>query len=486
MIRQKSLLFFRMMLLLVLLTSAACSSQSNVGIGKENPAGIVAVDRTFREYYQSIGGIAVLGFPIMEKFDWHNYECQYTEKALMCFNPLATSVDRFMLYPLANSFEFNDPAANEGTPVSEPSGETPIEVYQEFQPLYQKTNAGAPLTRVRYNPLERRIEQYFERAGFYRQINAPFGEVKLLAYGSYVCGDQCDYQPEAASIVSNLTQNIELPFLPVIARMSGTKDFGEPLTRPFTVEDNQTMQVFENVVLIGYPQQPETVRLLNIARRTGIEVEKPGPQTFDLSNHVVFYNVEGPLGYHVPLDFDEFIVRHGGREYSGNPLDEYYSDGDVIRQCFENYCLDYLPSEPQGEKVKMVALGARYLKQLNLSKDLLVHPIYTAGTIDLQVHENTPRVAPDEPQEIELTLTSTEDGQPVQHVEGSIQITLPDGTQRGFKFEPTGQNGSTIIKIPAQNQVPNGKIISYNICLDLTAENNPYCVQDDYLIWQIP
>jgi hypothetical protein len=486
MIRQKSLQFFRITLLLVLLTSTACSSPTSAPLGKENPVGIVAVDRTFREYYQSIGGIAVLGYPIMEKFDWHNYECQYTEKALMCFNPLATSSDRFMLYPLANSFEFSDPTANDSSPVSGTSGQTAIEIYQEFQPLYQKIDAGAPLTPVRYNPLERRIEQYFERAGFYRKIDAPFGEIKLLAYGSYICGDQCQFQPDAASTVSNLTQNIELPFLPVIARMSGTADFGEPLTRPFTVEDGQTMQVFENVVLTGYPQQPETVRLLNISRRTGVEAEQPGPQTFDLSNNVVFYNVEGPLGYHVPLDFDKFIVEHGGREYSGNPLEAYYSDGNTIRQCFENYCLDYIPSEPQGKKVKMVPLGARYLNQLNLQKELLVHPIYTAGTIALQVQERAPSVAADETQEIELMLTSTEDGQPVQHMEGSVQITLPDGSQRAFKFEPTGQDGSTVIKIPAQNQVPNGKIISYNICLDLMAENNPYCVQDSYLIWHIP
>ena len=258
-----------------------------------------------------------------------------------------------------------------------------VSIYKEFLPLYEKLKGelvvGKPITNVRFNPLEQRLEQYFENLGFYRLVEEPSGSVHLLAYGVFACGENCNYPARKGSAVSNQPLTVDMPFLPIIAKMDNPAAFGEPLTIPYQLENGQIQQVYENAVFVGNSINLETVRLLDVPVRLGYVVAEPGPQTMNSSDGIVFYNVDGANGFHVPIVFDTFIIGHGGREFSGNPIGEYFQIGDFIRQCFQNYCLDYYPNEIEQNRVKLAPLGEDFLKVANLPGESVIQFKFTSA-----------------------------------------------------------------------------------------------------------
>ena len=60
---------------------------------------------------------------------------------------------------------------------------------------------GQPLTGVRFNAEKGRLEQYFEKMGFYTLTDDPQHTVRLLAYGSYACQEQCSPSPPGSAII---------------------------------------------------------------------------------------------------------------------------------------------------------------------------------------------------------------------------------------------------------------------------------------------
>lgn len=439
----------------------------------------VAVDRVFQKFYRSLGGANYLGPGIYQLFDWGQIKCQYTEKALMCYDPNAESQKQFYLYPLGTTFNIIDSS-------SEIQPNDSIDVYKEFLPLYRQLNGeenvGRPITEVRFNPLEQRLEQYFEKVGFYRLVNDPNGAVHLLAYGVFACKEECSYPARKGSAVANQPLSIAMPFLPTIAKMDNPAAFGEPLTIPYQLDNGQIQQVYENAVFIGNSMQAETVRLLNLPILLGFSVEQPQPQGNSATSGMVFYNIDGANGFNVPTVFDQFIVGHGGREFSGNPIGEFFEIGDNYRQCFQNYCLDYIRNAENGKKVRLVPLGEEFLTKANLPENYIVRFKFTPETIKLQCEVQSPVLDPAQPQVIHITIHRSQDDQPISDVDFTITLTFPDGSRQEFITQPSNLLGKSQLDLPSFPSLKRGRVVGYQVCLN-QAIDAEVCIQKHYLIW---
>ncbi len=467
---------------LVWVNLSACASRSTP-VTIQQP-GTFSVDPILREFYASLGGEELLGPAITALFSLDNLQCQYTQNALMCFDPLAQGIQRFSLYPLGRTFDLGTLT----NPAEFSAGEKDYPIYEEFTALYQRLYGsqyvGQPLTPPRFNPNKNRIEQYFENVGFYRNIDDPQGQAYLLSYGVYACSADCRFSPPASAIVIRNVVEMEQPFLPRLVRLGGVKTFGLPLTPAYLADDGFQEQVYENVVLYAPPDNPNAVRLRPAAVLTGKPIGQPMPRRYSEADGVVFYPLQGENGFHVPLVFDQFIASHGGMEISGVPLSEPYQIGEnLYRQCFENYCLDYDNRPGATERVRMAALGREYLKLSGMTPPQTTPFEMTPETIRMAVSVTQPRLTAEEPQQFEMLLLREHDQQPLSSVEATLTLTLPDGRQALYYLPPTDAQGRSLLRIaPLQPALPNGSVVAYRVCLNIPAEQ-PICKADSYLIW---
>jgi hypothetical protein len=450
---------------------SACNPADNNSSTTHPNNKVYGVDKTFRDYYKSLGGSEILGVIISDVFTWDQNKCQYSENALMCFNPSTNQNNGYFLFPIGVLFGMN----SIGNIIDSE------EVHEGFRSLYDQLGGeaftGKAITPAGYNLQEKRLEQYFENIGFYQKLDE--GKTKLLAYGVYACDEKCRFTAKFGSAVNVTAEAVNLPFLTFMARFENLNAFGEPLTAPLEIQSGLVQQVFQNVVFIGNPDLPETIHLLDLPVRLGLKQESPGPQIYSSEDNMVFYIVNSPFGFHVPIVFDQFINLHGGRELSGYPLSEVYQEGDLVRQCFQNYCLDYLPA---SKHVKMVALGQQFLQTMNIEIENVVHFEYSSNTVNILVIEKSQHVALNEAQELKIQILRSVDQSPLQNIEAELKITTPDGSEYNYSVSPTNEYGISQITIPAIKRVQNGSVLTYTLCLDVPSVE-PICVRDSYLIW---
>ncbi len=476
------------LLFLISIIAASCTVNSGQPTATPTVEGAVEVERTFREFYANLGGMDILGPAITGTIEYKNLICQYTENALMCFDTIATDMDRFFLYGLARTFEIEQ--IDGELPVQNDQGRiiNNITIYEEFLPLYDQLfgarYVGKPLTTVRYNPYKQRIEQYFENVGFYRLLTDSPGEVHLLSYGAYVCDAHCRFKPDPPSIINNFLDNITVPFMPYIIRMGDPTAFGEPITLPFTYQGDQRQQVFENVVFVGNPENAASVHLLNLPELLGLPRDVPGPQVYTEKDNVIFRPVDGLNGFHVPLDFDYFIINNGGYTFSGNPISMVYTveKDKLFRQCFQNYCLDYDLNKPAGENVSMTPLGDLYLEYANLDENLVVKFKFSTESILFNISAVRPQLPADEEQKIDILVLRSRDQLPMENIEAYLLLTMPDGTVEKYNFQPTNAEGASQFTIPPHPEFSNGYLIPFKVCLNVPSDE-PICQEDNYMIW---
>ncbi len=470
--------------LIIILSGAlvGCGTVSNTPTPE---AGTYSIDPVFREFYHSLGGQSVLGPSISGLFSYNNSQCQYTANVLMCFDPLKNDNERITLFSIGDALGIQDEP--DFTPTNGMAVDG-YQIYEEFQPLYKRLYGalyvGKPLTQPRVNTLKNRIEQYFQNVGFYRYIDDPAGEVHLLAYGVFACDIQCAYIPSTSSLIAKNPDNIDQPFVSSIARLGGLSVFGTPLSNPYLAPDGNLEQVFENVVLYSPPDNRSNVRARNLSQILGMPGAAPGPKVHGEESGVIFYPVEGELGYHVPKIFDEFIAQHGGLEISGRPLSDIHQIGDTLyQQCFQNYCLLYDSSAEASLRIRMAPLGAEYLKLVQPAQEESVQFTFSPETIILAAHSVSPRIKNDQEQIIEISVLRTQDQQPLANIESDLTLLLPDGSESKFHLPPTNEAGKSNVKISPLNPLPaNGSVIAYRICLNVPSDQ-PICSMDSYLIW---
>jgi len=446
------------------------------------------VDASLLEFYNSLGGEALLGPAISKLFEDPAGQCQYTVNVLMCLNLTVGEGGGYSLSSVGNKLKIKEyagePASSDGLVING------FVVYDEFIPLYnqfqQTTYAGNPITQVQLNYDQQRVEQYFEKVGFYRNFSDPAGTVKLLAYGAESCS-KCRYRAAGEARISYSTRSSDnQSLMSQIKSVPDIEAFGKPLSQPYTAADGSLEQVYNGVVL--YKDEHGIVRPRPLSTLLGMQTTEPGEKTYTVENGMVFYAVNGDLGYHVPLIFDKFIGDHGGVSFSGDPIAEALQyDPGVLRQCFTNYCLDYLPDAPADKQVSVADLGAQYLQQVQTvpSVQETEAPAPPPPSVILQVSEENKKVSSTQSQVISVLVLNAADQQPLAGVESELTVNLPKGKVWTTAIPASGADGRSSLAVPPMKNIPNGTILIYQVCLtNLAAESA--CAMGSYLFWDTP
>ena len=345
-------------LLIAALLAAACDEASDYNASLQPQ--VYAIDPTFREFYDLLGGEDLLGPGISPLFTYQNVDYQYTVAVLMVRDPGAPAYQRFTLGPLGLDMGLREaPALSLDQPDKRYiQGRL---VYDLFVPLYEKLGGlrytGEPLTEVHYNPEKARYEQFFANLGFYWREGDPRDSVHLLAYGAWKCDAKCrSPQSEASTVV--LPFRTSKRFASSVERL-GADFTGYAITDEHETPDGYIEQVFENVVLVVDPSQPGRISLRAVTERLGY---RPDPlQSRKGNSQDYFYEIQGGRGYIVPRRFFEYLNQRSGFELSGPPIGEIARVKDAVyQQCFTNLCLQAFLDALGNITVRPAPLGYTY------------------------------------------------------------------------------------------------------------------------------
>ena len=475
------------------------------------PQGYDGVDPMFREDYEMLGGAEILGLAISPPFEMNNVHYQYTAAALLKRDANTGQNNVFHLAALGLDMGIAEP------PIPEPPDPDGRYVdghviQSAFLPLYDRLQGeryvGKPLTEARNNREKQRTEQYFENLGMYWLESEGPEQVRLLHYGAWKCDAICR-SPEDDDAGVKLPHPTDKVFWEAVGRL-GADFTGVAITEAYKTPDGYTEQVFENVVLVSDPENPNHVFLRPIVEALGYKVD---PLTVPSGKEgYEFYAVKDGLGYNIPKVFADYLARHGGMDASGPPITEVYRDNHLIeRQCFTNLCLELLQKSAGGPLVRPAQLGYLY-RMLSLSpvkpkQENAAPPSpeseaggaesqpspnpeateasfsgITGRELTMRVWESYAMLAPDQNQEIGVSIS--ENNAPMSNMEPILTLTFPDGREKSYIMLPSGEDGVSTMTIGPIDQ-PNGSLISYLVCIfDLTYER--YCVKDSFMIWQNP
>lgn len=477
-IRLRKILFG--LLLLISLTGCAAGAKP-APVVTPTAAWAHQVAIIFRDRYQRLGGESALGSAVSPEIPRSDgTTCQYLEAVVMCYNP---NGDPDRIYLASVGYDVL------GIPAKAPSPE--IKIYDGFLPAYRDrflgaSHVGKALTEVRLDASKTHLIQYFEKMAFSQDLNDPRAEVKLLPYGTTLFrrDNPKSNLPQGSSI--GPAQDTEIPAISSITRLGGFEAIGSPLSKPYPANDARSEQLFENVLAYIPKDNPNTVKLRDLALRVGIIPTAPGVQRYTLKENMVFYpTTKGALGYHVPIYFDQFIANHGGLEISGLPINEPTAvevNGKLIaRQCFQNLCLDYDRSPADGVTVRIAPIGRMYLAKV--AEEFKPY-VLSAKSVNLKIAKAQAKVTNTQEQTIEVVVTQAQGGKPLRDVEGFILVNLADGQRLAFNLPPTNTSGKTHIIVPPLKNASNAQIIPFIVCLTLPTEQ-PLCATDSFLIWNL-
>jgi hypothetical protein len=469
--------------IVMLAVLAACTVPLNIPPSTPTPPGMVQIDSLFRDLFTKLGGEDNLGYAISKPLPYPNgILCQYTLNAKLCFNPAGkTDAERFYLERLVWKFTFlKIPPLNAPPPV----------IYEGFVEMYKQFSetqyAGAVVTEVFKNLEKGRLEQYFERVGFYTLLNDPQKTVHLLSYGALACSEECSKVPPGVNAIDPKDTRGALLFAKIIDRLGGYGVFGSPISVPYLAKDGNIQQVLENIVIYMIPTNPQKLNLRHLPLEMNMPRANPGPRLYGIEKNMVFHVIKDNLGFHIPIWFDQFIAQHGGKEISGAPLSEPYelvvANRRVARQCFENYCLDFLIGGNSVKDVSMVPLGVEYLKTQDPS--VALKPIvFSRSTVTLMPSKLKPEISTRERQTIQLVLSQkASQPQPISGVESIVSIEMPNGKIDSFWLPPTDINGISEVILPALENAQNGHII-FTICLKDVSPKEAICASDSFMVW---
>lgn len=514
------------------ITLNACDAPPPTLAPEDRYSSTTDVAPLFREYYERLGGQETLGKVISPLQSDGDIQKQYTEAALMVFNPRAPAARRFQLASLGEELGISEPAlpAPANADPQYISGHyVPDDFFPKYAELGGLRTVGEPLTEVHYDPETTRFQQFFENVGLYRLDSDPPGAVHLLAYGAWHCGTSCTSSPDANAIVEPLPPLVA-PFKEFVEGL-GTDFTGFALTPPGFSDDGKVEQVFENLVLMIDFADPSRVQVRPMLERIGRLPDPPVAKSQDPAMY--FYPVSGELGYNIPRTLLDYIGRHGGMEISGPPISEFQPyNGNSYRQCFANLCLE----QDANGVIRPSGLGATYKSmhqpsaqaaqsiqdevetQAAPTQEPTMTPVeppppteapppapsptieifparedetavggeanldseIPAGSeVALQVWVTYPTISPNGQQEIGASILS--DGAPQSNTTLQLFVTMPDGSTWTSMMPPTSQAGQTMLTLPAIN-ASNGTLIPYRICLP-AANTYRFCVRDNFLIW---
>jgi hypothetical protein len=470
----------RWLLLFIFLFSTACTATRQA---QPTPTLIdrLTIDPVFRELYRHLGGEDVLGPPISPVFNAGTARIQYVQKAKLVFDPSSPIRQRFTLAPLGVEMGVIEPPVKppEQAGFAYDGGHV---IAPEFMPLYEKLGAyivGKPLTEVRYNPIRRRHEQFFESVGFYRLEGSD--QVHLLDYGIWACNDNCRQYvtaTESPDATMDLVARIDPAFVQFVNQW-GADFTGFAISEPYVNKNGEWEQIFENVVLeADSPDDPGSVRLRSLTQLVNISPDPPREASQKPDQR--FIDAEGSRGYEVPDDFWDYLEAHGGLEMSGAPTTHLAPlHGSVLHQCFANLCLMHDQQAPPPGRVRPEPIGHVY-KTLYYQPDHAANRLQTE--LDIRIWVRYPSVTPGQEQDVGVSVR--QDDLPLSGVQPTLILTLLDGSEKALAMEPTDASGRSSQRL-APIEGPPGSLILYKICLPLPEEQES-CKEDSFVVWYTP
>lgn len=464
---------------------AACGPISTFGPTEQQvpvTAGL-PVDPVFKEFYQTLGGQSILGQVLTGLVERDGRKCQFTEAALMCFNQSEQeNSQRYRLEPLGYDLQVRDdthipPPPGAGTHDLGEGYRLYDEFAQVYERIYGELYVGKPLTQIRYNRDLRRFEQFFENVGFYRNLSDAPGQVHLISYGAYLCGQGCASRLNEYWLIQRsgqITQAFDL----ALHKMN-RDDLGRPLSQPRISADGMIEQVYENAFLYAPQDDLDHIHLRPLVLWMGFVAVQP-PVEKNPHEQLFFYETENGLGHNVPVFFDSFIADHGGCEQAGKPITELFpiEDGRIYRQCFENYCLDYQPGADENLRVRMVDLGRQYI--LSFEPGLMALKRFTSDTIEIRLEEANPQVGRGESQKLILQVMNRGYDQPMPLVVGRLTLSQPERPPKEYDFPPTDRDGKATLDLEPFDGLANMSAIEYQVCLDLP-DDPKVCAVDSFI-----
>lgn len=453
------------------LVLSACTSGKNATYSPEYP-GTFSIDAQLKEFYVKHGGMEVFGPAIGEVSTQDYLRCQLLANVRICANTNQHGDGKYNLTPLGRQL---------GIPLNNEVGENAI--FPDFIPMIQQlgeANVGRPLDKVRYNYQAGRIEQYFEKVGLFIVLNQASTRVQLLPYGDVICGSACPYTPQIA--FTPLLNEYNSTFSDWLNGFGGEAFSGVALTPVYPASDGGLEQVFTNVVVYSPADAPHAISLRPLPETIGIRYAEPVTQQFDITDNMVFVQVSGERGFHVPIPLDNYISMHGGLTVSGYPISEIslLPETNIYQQCFTTYCLNYDPNAAEAYKILPATLGVDYM---NIVKPVFPGGIFQPDELLLDTRELHPRLSNHENQIISITLHQKGSGVAVPGMGSSLIVRNPDGS---LLFEGdlplTDENGYAELTLDVFPGRQNGDLLLYQVCLN---GNIPatMCVNGSFLIW---
>lgn len=466
------------------LSVTACEDAAPIQIEQISPPNStgsesIEVDPVFREFYDKLGGRDVLGLPIALAFEKDGLWQQYTQSALLQRDALAPTTQRFSLAPLGDAFTIHDHPMAIGDQQNQEM-DSGFVIYSKFVPVYNKLERsrfmGLPVTQPLVDRERGRIVQYFRNLGVYSSANDPNDQVHFLEYGAMDCKD-CNYHTSSFEIISARPEYSE-PFLDAIRRI-GLDLVGKPLSSYYRSPDGNYEQVYENVVVYSRPGNPDSISLRSLPELVG---ESIGPLAERLDDPgMVFKPINGTQGHNVPKIFEEYIAAHGGVMFAGLPVAELAQVGILYQQCYKNYCLEYDPARPEGDRIHAVPFGARYIEMYPPDRPAASTIPLKGEDVVIAGWEDQALISSDKQQKINLIITQKSDGAPIPNIEASVLIELPDGSHQTYPMPPTNQAGATSTLLDPI-LAPNSTVVRYAVCLKVNSPE-PICSESSFVIW---
>lgn len=485
--RFSSVLIF---ILMIVIPLASCDN-NNSGLGGRTKYEDYGIE-TGEMFQPLVSALGELRSPaISEPFTKNGTYYQYTHGYLMVYNPDAPIGQQYRVFPLGRELGIEQPPTVPG--IGDDLVVEGYAIWQELAPIYRLYGTvliGPPLTDLLYNEKQQRYEQYFTNMAFYQYVDQPGEGIRLMPYGVWYCGEKCNVDAHK-SIIDNfypLPPVDRIPYdslnqaslsIDTYARYLGNSLTGKPISEVKINSEGQYFKIFENVVMIIDPSDLSSVEFLDLPVEVGVVPDDPEPPSDDPQD--VFYPIRAGRGFNIQKEVFDFISAHEGIKVSGPPIKRVYKlDNGGLGQCFEHFCLEYSPTGLPGSRVRLLPLGRDYFQKISgqapISADQPIRP----QTMTVKVWERSPMLAPGKAQEIGVAVF--EGTRPLNNINFSVTVMLPDGRQIVEFMQPTASNGiSRILLEPID--LPKGTMVPYLVCVAGITENQA-CLRESFLIWE--
>ena len=490
-LRVRNFIFFGALIIFIIFSTACSDTASPVTRSSESP-----IEKNMKEFYDKLGGKSILGDILSPVLQQDELYYQYTEKAVLVFDPQAASIKQYYLYPVGREMGFQEPA--------EPMPADPDAVYingfviwPEALDLFNRWGRMCkPISALHYNSDQKRFEQYFDCFGIYRNEDEPVGTVHLLDYGAWYCGEACTtynpgspgYIPEKIFPEAPSRDDLAAAEANIViaADRVGRAMTGFPLTPTYLSDDGyQYLRIYENMVFAIDRNQPARAYVLAITSSLNMPSGKPKPEIKEQG--AKFTPSKGELGYTVREHFYSFLALHGGYDTSGTPNTNEFplnNNSTVNRQCFENLCLDYHKKAGAGMKVRPAPLGYIYRELYYRRETAQEAQIDRNANITIHPWEASALISSDQEQEIGAAIYDNDVAIP--DVQVILSVRMPDNNAWvDYGPQPTDKNGQTVFHL-SPIKAPNSTMILYRVCLYGIDEARNFCVMEDFTIWGNP